>query len=48
MLRTILLILMVASFFGLGICDLLARQWRVGIASILLGIVQLLIFWRKL
>jgi len=48
MLRTILLVLMVSSFFGLGVCDLLARQWRTGIASILLGIVQMIIFWRKL
>ena len=48
MLRTILLAVMVSSFFGLGVCGLLARQWRTGIASILLGVVQLIIFWRKL
>jgi len=47
MFRTILVILMVASFFGLGVYDCVARQWRTGIASILLGIVQLIFFWRK-
>ena len=48
MIRTILLAVMVMSFFGLGVCDLMARQWRTGIALILLGVVQLIVFWRKL
>ena len=45
MLRTIFLDMMILSFFGLGICDCSAQNWRTGIASMLLGIVQLIIFW---
>lgn len=45
MIRTVMLFIMVSSFFGLGICDCLTQHWRTGIASILLGIVQIIIFW---
>lgn len=48
MLRTLFFCTMVSTFLGLGVCDLLARHWRSGIASILLGIVQMLVFWRKI
>ena len=44
--RTALMWIMVLSFFGLGICDLRAGEWRMGAASLLLGVVQLIIFWR--
>ena len=44
--RTILMWIMVLSFFGMGVCDLWVRQWRLGLAGLLLGVVQLLIFWR--
>ncbi len=44
--RTALMWIMVLSFFGLGICDLRAGEWRMGVASLLLGVVQLIIFWR--
>lgn len=44
--RTALIWIMVLSFFGLGIYDLWAREWRLGAASLLLGVVQLIIFWR--
>jgi hypothetical protein len=38
---------MIISFFGLGIMDCLTKNWRTGIASILLGLIQLLIFGVK-
>jgi len=44
--RTVLMWIMVLSFFGLGICDLRAGEWRTGVASLLLGVTQLFIFWR--
>lgn len=44
--RTTLMWILVLSFFGMGICDLWARQWRTGAASLLLGVAQLIIFWR--
>jgi len=44
--RNIFLYMMVTSFFGLGIFDCLSKNWRTGIASVLLGLVQLLIFVR--
>ena len=44
--RTVLMWIMVLSFFGMGTCDCLARNWRTGVASLLLGVVQLIIFWR--
>jgi len=44
--RTALMITMVASFFGLGVFDCVAGHWRTGVASLLLGVVQLIIFWR--
>lgn len=44
--RTVLMWIMVLSFFGLGVCDLCAGKWRLGVASLLLGVVQLVIFWR--
>ena len=43
--RTLFLFLMVASFFGLGGVDCWNKNWQTGIASILLGIVQILVFW---
>jgi hypothetical protein len=48
MFRILFFCMMVGSFFGLGACDLFARHWRSGVASILLGIVQMLVFWRKM
>lgn len=44
--RMALMWIMVLSFFGMGACDLWARQWRLGVAGLLLGVVQLLVFWR--
>lgn len=44
--RTFFLVMMIASFFGLGAIDCYHKSWRTGIASILLGIVQLLIFMK--
>ena len=46
MLRTVLMWIMVLSFFGMGVCNLRAGAWRLGVASLLLGVVQLIIFWR--
>lgn len=43
-LRSVFIVMMIVSFFGLGVCDCLARNWRTGAASLLLGIVQLIIF----
>lgn len=44
--RTVLMWVMVLSFFGMGVHDLLDKEWRMGVAGLLLGIVQLLVFWR--
>lgn len=44
--RSMFLVLIILSFFGLGTIDCLTKNWRTGIASILLGIVQLLVFWK--
>ena len=44
--RTVLMWIMVLSFFGLGACDLRAGEWRMGIVGLMLGVVQLLVFWR--
>ena len=38
--------IMVLSFFGMAVCDLRSGEWRMGLAGILLGCVQLLVFWR--
>jgi hypothetical protein len=46
MIRTIFLVTMISSFFGLAVCDAVKRDWRTAIASLLLGVVQSLIFWR--
>ena len=46
MLRSVFYIAVIASFFGLGLCDLMSKNWRLGLASILLGVVQTLVFWR--
>jgi len=48
MFRTVFLSTMILSFFGLGAVDCLAKNWRTGVASMLLGIVQLLVFWRAI
>jgi len=45
--RNLFLFTMIASFFGFGIMDCLTKNWRTGLASILLGVVQLLIFGSK-
>ena len=37
--RTVLMWVMVLSFFGMGVCDCLVRNWRTGVASLLLGVV---------
>ena len=44
--RTALMWIMVLSFFGLGVCDIRAGEWRLGMASLLLGVVQLIVFYR--
>jgi len=44
--RTLLMYIMVLSFLGMGACDLRAEEWRTGAASLLLGVVQLIIFWK--
>ena len=44
--RTALILMMMASFFGLGVFDCVAGHWRTGVALLLLGVVQLMIFWR--
>lgn len=46
MMRNIFLFSMIVSFFGLGVIDCANKNWRTGLASTLLGIVQLLIFWK--
>lgn len=46
MLRLVFFYIMVLSFFGMGICDLVTKNYKTGIASILLGFVQLILFWR--
>ena len=46
--RMLLVIVMVSSFFGLAILDLVSKNWRTGLASLLLGIVQFLIFRRPI
>lgn len=46
--RTLFLVMMVTSFFGLGIIDCWSKNWKTGIASLLLGVVQLLVFGRVL
>ena len=45
--RNVFLVLMILSFFGLGFMDCSAKNWRTGVASVLLGVVQLLIFWKE-
>ena len=45
MFRFSIFIAMVSSFFVLGAYDCFQRNWRTGIASVLLGIVQMLIFY---
>ena len=42
--RNIFLWSMVIGFFGLGLIDCLHHNWKTGVASLLLGIVQILIF----
>lgn len=37
---------MVVTFFLLGLFDIKDGQYRTGVASLLLGVVQLLVFWR--
>ncbi len=44
MIRIIIIIIMVTAFGSLGVLDLLQQNWRTGIASILLGAVQALLF----
>lgn len=44
MLRIATMIVMVSSFFVLGGLDCLAGNWRTGVACILLGVVQAIIF----
>ena len=44
--RIALMWIMVLSFSGLGACDLWAGEWRMGVVGLLLGVVQLLVFWR--
>ena len=44
--RTLLMWIVVLSFFGMAACDLRAGEWRMGLAGVLLGFVQLLVFWR--
>jgi len=44
--RTLLFGMMVGSFFGLGIMDCMAKNWRTGVASLLLGVVQWLFFMK--
>lgn len=44
--RTILMYIMVLSFFGLGAYDLRAGEWRLGVVSLLLGVVQLIVFYK--
>ena len=44
--RTALVLIMVGSFFALGLNDFVERNWKTGIASVLLGIVQALFFWK--
>lgn len=46
MIRNIIFWVMVLSFFGLSVCDLKDHQYRTALASLLLGIVQLIVFWR--
>jgi len=46
--RTAIVLIMVASFFALGLNDLVERNWKTGIASVLIGIVQALFFWKGL
>jgi len=45
--RALFLFLIVASFFGLGGVDCWNKNWQTGIASILLGVVQILVFWKR-
>lgn len=44
--RNLFFVLMVGSFFGLGIIDCVAKNWRTGVASLLLGVVQWLLFMK--
>ena len=44
--RTIVVFIMVLSFFILGFYDVAKHNLRTGIASILLGVVQILVFWK--
>ena len=44
MFRTLIIIVMVVTFASLGYIDILNKNYRTGIASILLGIVQALLF----
>lgn len=44
--RTALMWIMVLSFFGVAACDLRAGEWRLGLAGLLLGVVQLMVFYR--
>ena len=46
MIRTLIFYLMVLSFFGMGVCDLRDGEWRMGVVGLLLGVIQLLVFWR--
>jgi len=48
MIRTILMLTMILSFMGLGLYDCIGGKWRTDLASLLLGIVQFLIFRRPI
>jgi len=45
MTRRLIVYTMIASFFALGVIDLRAGNYRTGVAGMLLGIVQALIFY---
>ena len=43
-LKTIFVVMLIISLFGIGICNLISRDWKEATLGILLGVVNILIF----
>jgi len=45
--RTLCYIIIIAMFLLMGVCDMCTGKWRIGLAGVLLGVVNALIYWRS-
>jgi len=43
--RSAICVVMIVSFFALGACDVWSGDLKRGVAAVLLGTVQMLLFW---